>query len=538
MFNAKISETMKKGIIIASIATFALTFASCGPQYLDQYPQGSTITEKQYLAKEDAAEGSVRGIYTRLYDVSDHDAFGQRSIDMYGDLLCGDMAMKARKYGWFSTDELMQTSSGRRSYIWSYYYNIIRLCNKTINALDAQGRPQLDVDVLDLTEQQQKNGMYFAEVLTIRGWAYAGLLRYFSSPTIDDMYAEQGIPIYDESVTLKDDTLGAPRASVADVYDRLESDLQDAIEYFDVYNIIERSNKMEMNIDVARCVLAFAYLNKGDYTNALKVAKDVIDYSHATLLSADEVLTTGFNNIASNDWLWGKDVTVDNYGGLASFFGQCDIYSYSYAYAGDVKGIDANLYKQIEDMGWDKREAWFNKYYNSKANNYSSYQYAPDGKFYSATSTKLAGDRDWLSDDVYMRLELAYLIAAEAACRLNDDVTAKNYLFEITDRRVKEVAGATITYTDWQNSLASHDDVLQAIRYNWRVELWGEGYGLQTFRRFGETVALGDNHLRSTKNISPTTPSPRYFTFEIPTAEYYDNPNLRSLTELAQAPQR
>ena len=528
---------MKKALYIASAAVLALTLASCSAKYLDQYPQGSTITEKQYLDKEDAAEGSVRGIYTRLYAVSDHDVFGQRSIDMYGDLLCGDMAMKTRNYGWFSSDELMQTNS-RRSYFWSYYYNIIRLCNKTINALDAQGRPQLDVDLTDLTEQQLNNGMYFAEVLAIRGWAYAGLLRYFSSPTIDDMYAEQGIPIYDESVTLKDDTLGAPRASVADVYDRLESDLQDAIDYFSVYYTVERSNKMEINIDVARTILAYAYLNKGDYTNALRIAKDVIDFSSATLLPQGEVLTTGFNNIANNDWLWGKDVTVDNYGALASFFGQCDIYSYSYASAGDVKGIDANLFKQIEDLGWDIREGWFNNYYNSKAKNYTYYQYAPDGKFYSATSKKLQGDRDWLSDDVYMRLELAYLIAAEAACRLNDDETAKDYLFEITDRRVKEVAGATITYQAWKDALVSHDDILQAIRYNWRVELWGEGYGLQTFRRFGETVALGENHLRSTKNISPTTPTPRYFTFEIPTSEYYYNPYLRSLTELTQAPGR
>ena len=529
---------MKKGFYIVSVAALALTFASCSSSYLDQYPQGSTITEKQYLEKEDAAEGSVRGIYTRLYAYGgDHDVFGQRSIDMYGDLLCGDMAMKTRNYGWFASDELMQTSS-RRGYFWSYYYNIIRLCNKTINALDAQGRPKLDADLATLSEQQLNNGMYFAEVLAIRGWAYAGLLRYFSSPSIDDLYAEWGIPIYDESVTLKDDTLGAPRVYVADVYDRLESDLQDAIDFFDVYKIIERATKMEINIDVARAILAYAYLNKGDYTNALKLAKEVIEKTSANLLPNSEVLTTGFNNIANNDWLWGKDVTVDNYGALASFFGQCDIYSYSYASAGDVKGIDANLYKQIQDLGWDIREGWFNNYYNTKASNYTYYQYAPDGKFYSATSKKLQGDRDWLSDDVYMRLELAYLIAAEAACRLNDDATATSYLFAITDRRIKDESGASIKYEAWRAGLTAHDDILQAIRYNWRVELWGEGYGLQTFRRFGETVALGDNHLRTTKNISPTTPSPRYFTFEIPTSEDYYNSHLNDLINLAKAPNR
>jgi hypothetical protein len=67
--------------------------------------------------------------------------------------------------------------------------------------------------------------------------------------------------------------------------------------------------------------------------------------------------------------------------------------------------------------------------------------------------------------------------------------------------------------------------VLAAIKHNWRVELWGEGYGLQTFRRYGESVNLGENHKRSEKTITPGTP--RRFTFEIPTSEQFYNPAIR-----------
>lgn len=525
---------MKK---IAYILSFAMTVSLLTACSLDQEPGGSSITEKQFQGLDDAAEGAVRGTYTLLYAYGgEHDVFGQRSIDLYGDLLCGDIGMNTQNYGWFVSDERMQTYT-RRAYFWSYYYDIIRLCNKTINALDALGRPELDVDAAALSEDEQYRGMYFAEVLAMRGWAYAGLLRYFANPPAEMDMDLEGVPVYTEIDTKGDTIKGAPRSSVGDVYLRIQEDLLNAIDYFEVYNTVKRANKIELNADIARITLAYAYLNKNDYANALKYAKEAIDKTSANILPVGQVLTTGFNDVSNNNWIWGEDVTVDNTTSLASFFGQCDIYSYSYASAGDVKGIDANLYKEIQDLGWDIREGWWCNYANSGVKGSSSFNYAPDGKFYSATSMKLQGDRDWLSDNVYMRLELAYLIAAEAACRMGNTSDAQDYLFAITDERVKiDEEGSTAyadAYNTWKSTVTSADALLAAIRYNWRVELWGEGYGLQTFRRFGQSVSLGDNHLRANKNI---TPAGRQFTFEIPTGETYYNPYIRNTTELTQKP--
>lgn len=533
---------MKKGLYICVVAVLSLMVSSCAKDYLDQQPSGDVITEEQYRQLDNVIEGSVKGIYSVMYAYGgEHDVFGKRAIDMYGDLLCGDMALKTQNYGWFASDELMQSSSNRRSYIWSFYYNIIRLCNKSINALDEQGLPEVDgVDVYSLSEEEQLNGLYYAEVLAIRGWAYAELLRFFTFPPYSDNYTDDwGVPIYTEMDTKADTTLGAPRSSIPDVYSRLEDDLLLAIDYFDLYGTVaERTIKIEINGDVARTILAYSFLNKGDYSNALKYAKEVVGAANANILPQEQVLTTGFNNIANTNWMWGKDVTVDNTTSLASFFGQCDIFSYSYASAGDVKGIDANLYKEITSLGWDIREFWFSNYYRDKKSNYSHYQYAPDGKFYSATSKKLQDDKDWLSDDVFMRMELPYLIAAEAACRLGNISEAQDFLFAITDERVKiDEDGSTAfadAYNTWKSSVTTADALLSAIRYNWRVELWGEGYGLQTFRRYGLSVSLGENHLRTTKNISPTMPSERTFTFEIPTAEYYYNPAIRDLNTLTK----
>ena len=81
-------------------------------------------------------------------------------------------------------------------------------------------------------------------------------------------------------------------------------------------------------------------------------------------------------------------------------------------------------------------------------------------------------------------------------------------------------------------TLSDHEALGEAIRYNWRVELWGEGRGLQTFRRWGKEVERGDNHMyKSRSSMSPFQPG--ITTFEIPTGETMYNPYLRQTTELA-----
>lgn len=508
-----------------AVAAAALSLSACN---LDQEPEGSTITEDQFQQMDNATEGAVLGIYSKLYAYAgDHDAFGLRSMDMYGDLLCGDMALQHQNYGWFASDEQGQTM-GRRGYFWSFYYNIIRACNKGINAISVQGIPDLDANLATLTDEQYTSGYYYASLLTLRGWAYASLMRYFVKIPQDCKDSDIAIPIYTEEDTQDDSTLGAPRATVADVYLRIEEDLRTAIDYYKVFSAVERSSKLEVNKDVALMSLAYMYLNANDFVNALKYAEELINTTSANILPQKEVLTTGFNNVDNNNWIWGQNVTVENYTALASFFGQCDIYSYSYASAGDVKGIDEKLYKDITDNhAWDIRAGWWNNYYNSGKAGASATQWAPDGKFYSATSKTLQGDRDWLSDNVFMRLEQAYLIASEAAYRSGDEGKAFQYLTAITDERVKE--GEDAAYAAWTATL-SGNNLLEAIRYNWRVELWGEGFGLQTFRRFGVAVTIGENHpLRSKKDLSPG--EELVFSFDLPSSEYTYNPAIREVEE-------
>lgn len=534
---------MKKTLYIFGL-TFAILLSSCSDNWLNQQPGGSTITEEQYQNMDGVLKGSVMGIYALMYQFGDHDVFGQRGIDMYGDITCGDMGLNTQNYGWFYTDELGQSYT-RRAYLWSYYYDIVRLTNKCMNALQAQVGKEGLTEV-ELINAHADEFYYYAEVLAMRGWAYANLQKWFC--LTPEQIATQGytmadymsIPVYTEEATEQDTIIGAPLSSAEDVYRRAEEDLKSAIYYFDILEKegMTRTIKQEMNGDVARLNLAYLYLNKGDYDNAIKYAEEFINTTTHTLLPYAELLTTGFANIASNNWVWGQDVNVETTTALGSFFGQVDIFSYSYAWAGDLKMIDELLYKSIEDKKWDARRYWFNNLYNSC----KQCRFAPDGKFYSPAVKQKNNyknkplqddlDKDWLCDNVYMRTELAYLIAAESYCRNLDNANAQKYLLAITDERV--LPENSTDYDAWKATLSDNDVLLEEIRYNWRVEMWGEGFGLQTFRRFGKQVSLGSNHSRSNKTPDPNaTNTMRQFTFEIPSGEQYYNPYLRSTTEMA-----
>lgn len=544
-----------KNIIILMIA---IAITSCSGNFLEQPPYGSTLTQAQYEQLSNTLEGSVRGIYSMMYTVSDHDLFGQRGLDLATDMLSGDMALTAYTYGWWYNDEAGQTAAGRTSYVWNFYYGMLRNINKVINAVNQQsdiinriathGLPNVynekaetyyTIDGTDTlatyTLQEAEIAGYYAQALTMRGYCYSNLIKLYA-PTNSQLRGawedEVVCPIYNEN-NLED---AQPVATLKVAYGQVESDLTLAISYFDALESTNtRSSKLTVDGNVARGLLAYSYLNKAvpslpsgrtNYQNALKYAKEVIEKGDFKIIPNDNVLTTGFNDVSDNSWMWGQDVTTETAGGLASFFGQVDIHSYSYAWAGDTKVIDENLYKEIP--AYDIRQKWFND--GSKN---ATFKYCPDGKFFSAknpTSTLDADiDREWLSDNVFMRIESMYLIAAEASYRLQNYDSAIVYLCSITDQRVDTTATAAAEYATYVAGLNA-SNLLAQIEYNWRVEMWGEGYALQTFRRLSpETVQdvngrkRGGNHAVDAGAAMDATASK--FTFQIPSSETSYNPH-------------
>lgn len=536
---------MKKIQYLFATIVLALVMTSCGDAFLTRYPEGGVLLQDQFdkLSKAQQLEGSIKGIYSKMYEYGgDHDAFGQRAIDMYGDIQSGDMAMKKSSYGWFEVYERGQFRVYASSYIWSYYYDMLNLINLNTMAVESSVPAILDgiTEPDSITNEIAVAGYYYGQLLAMRGWAYANLLNYYCDPMdaltkpMDEMLS---IPVYTET-EIKDGALGAPRVTIAEVYSRVYEDLSTAIELLDTYGELnQRASKLEVDADVARVMLAYAMLNHGNpditvadgknaYEIAVELATAAITNGKYPMLKKAELTTTGFADVTAPNWMWGQDVTVETTTALASFFGQVDVHTYSYAQAGDTKAIDNKLYDEIDATKWDARINWF-------AAKGSKYAYVPDGKFYcprtKSTTASDKVDRDWLCDNIFMRIEVAYLIAAEAAWANGDYTTAAKWLTELCNERVLD--GKDAEYAAWTATLTSNDAIKNALVYNWRVEMWGEGYGLQTLRRLSKNVMLGDNHItRNNKDVSGVDVNCRC---QIPSSESRYNPWLAT-TNLTQ----
>ena len=543
--------------------------------FLTQDPIGGTLVQSQYDVLSNKLEGSMRGIYSMMDPgSSSHDAFGQRSIDMYGDLLCGDMALTSETYGWFAYDERQQTRTNRSGYVWTYYYGMLRNINMVVRTVKTQtelmnhvntyGLPNDGLQVRDESgkvvyhydENDSLSAIYYAQALTMRGYVYSNLVKYFT-PTVDHLFAGgynltnyPAFPMYtDENM----DNGAQDLAMINEVFRQIDSDLTTAITYFDIFGKdYVASSKLVVDIDVARGLLATFYLNRAreigttptdpllemPMRKALTYAKEVIESNSHSIVPNATVLTNGWNSLEDPSWMWGQDVTVETTGGLRSFFGQVDIHSYSYAWAGDTKVIDKRLYSEIPS--WDIRKQWFN---DGKTN--ATYELCPDKKFFSAKNPSSTSadniDREWLSDNVFMRIEAMYLVAAEACYFLGLQDSAVLYLTAITDERVNTSDPTAIAkYTTYKASLSDPNTFVQALILNWRVEMWGEGYGLQTFRRLTshkyqsvdeETGSTSDKLRRGANHLYNPGKEMSYddettYTLQIPASETNYNPYL------------
>ena len=549
---------MKK--VIISLATVAIVFASCSDSFLTRNPAGGSLTQEQFDAlSSEKLQGTLKGLYSMIYTMSssDHDEFGQRSIDLWGDILSCDIAVTNKTYGWLYQDEQMLTVSGRTGTIWVFYYDIIHNANTTIKSINNSsgdlmakiakyGYPSKATEY-KYTSEETNYALYLAQALAIRAYCYGNLVRwytptmessYFAGHTIDDYPC---CPVYNE--TNMDSP--QPLSASGEVYAQIFQDLTNAINLFDEFGayyeelngaMFTRETKLEINLNVARGLLAYAYLNAAPYYDKIDAAK-CKNYYRAAFKHADAVIksgefrvipntmlyTTGFNSVEEPSWMWGQDVVTETAGGLKSWFGQCDIHSYSYAWAGDTKVLDDNL-KTLIPL-WDGRSGWFND--GSKN---SKFKDCPDGKFFSAqnpNSTKEEDiDREWLSDNVFMRIESMYLIAAEACYFLDSVNVCQDYLNGITSERLNlSYPDALDEQNAYINSLAGNkDELLKQIAYNWRIEMWGEGYGLQTFRRLTKKTKRGNNHDYSKGTEINAHDS--QFNMNIPSSEATYNPNI------------
>ncbi|WP_274475368.1 RagB/SusD family nutrient uptake outer membrane protein [Mangrovimonas aestuarii] len=485
---------MKKRLSSILIAT-ALLSVGCSDDFLEKEPSSFLSAEQVSDAAENnpaVAEGFIRGVYTYMFTVgtggtTQHDDFGQKGYDIYMDMLSSDMALSASIYGWYRgvTDyqATLDFTDIDNYKAWRHYYRIIRSCNLIIDSFGGN-EATFDSDTAKWT---------YAQAKAMRAHSYFYLTQLYT-----DSYNPSAavLPIY----ITAEDNVNVPKSTTQEVFDLIVADLNEAIDYLGDF---DRSNKYEVNKYVAEGILAYVHAYMGNNTAVLNLTADVINNGGFTLATQQDALG-GFNDVNTPGWMWGVDLTLENGLDLVSWWGQMDLFSYSYAAAGDTKVIDLDLYNAIPADDVRKQQ-----FYPDET---SSFYLMPYNKFYDP-NREVFSQRNITTDYIYMRVAEMYLLYAEAAAKSGNEDAARNALTALLQQRIPDAS-----YVNGLSGQALVDEVdLQT-----RIELWGEGKSYLALKRNQRTVVRGANHLSLVGE--PISYDDDRLTFEIPQAEIRDNP--------------
>lgn len=506
-----------KNILRCFLLSVIVISGSCSDDFLDT--ESTKFISQDRMAEmndqnPEIFDGTLRGLYSLMFKTGtggttgDSD-FGQKGYDIFSDMLCGDMVLGGYNYNWYKGIATMSSTvdyTNSENYKpWRYYYRLIRGANSIIDGLGGN-------EVIPEGENQK---WQMGQAKTMRAYAYFYLAHLFVEEY--DLNA-QILPIY---TSLQD--VNKPLSKGSEVWGQIKSDLEASsvlLEGFD-----RGSELFTVNQDVANGFLAYTYLTMGDYTNAAVIAKKVIDKGY-NVIPLEKTAYNGSNSRSAfsyvdgdgSEWIWGVDLTLDQGLDLVSWWGHVDLFTYSYAWAGDPKTMDAGLYSSISSS--DIRKSQFQDVYGNG-------MYYPINKFYHEGRSK-GGQRDITADYVYMRIEEMYLVKAEAEAFGGDDGTARLTLKELLSKRIGDTVGSdgsvistaaeNMAYVDGLSGQALKDEIYK----QWRIEMWGEGKSYLAMMRNKATITR-EGHIDFNESIGYNDDR---LSLDIPYQEYQDNPNI------------
>ena len=528
-------KTLNKILILSAVA---LSLGSCSKDFLTVAPKGGTVSADQVADYAESnpsvaanmVEGQFKGLYSWMYTiyagglVNNHTDFGQKGVDIYFDLLSGDVSKGANNYGWYGDIidyTISQSKAGANSNygIWRYFYRIIFTAN---GIMDSLGGDEATFEP-DNTVSRQAMG----QLLGMRGYAYFYLIQAYSN--VYDPQAKL-VPIYR---SLSD--IDLPVATQGEVYQRVIDDLTKAIEYLDGF---EPQESYRMDADVARGLLAYTYGAMGNYEQVKKLTDEIIATGKYQPFNLNDVLypgdafgglfkdadgnyhlgqateESGMGNVNLPGVMWGTDITTDMGLDLVSFWGHMDPCHYSYGAAGDPMVMNNALFAHFPKD--DARRGQFDP--GRLLGNLVQIN-----KFYDKGRV-LMGKRSVDADYIYMRYDEILLLNAEANAFLGNEAAAKKILKDYLSFTANGAAPrvADVSYIDALSGNALKDEIM----YQERLELWGEGKALFAIRRFKATVNLGTNRYELNYRGKTMAYNDPLMHFVIPENEEINNVNL------------
>lgn len=491
---------MNNRYFVALLGSAMLLTTSCSD--LDTNPSGSTMSDGQLnevLAQDPSKlKSEVSGMYANMIEYGAitqwygtgqprHYDFGYASTMMMMDASGQDEPSQVSGYNWYNKPLRFvdRTANSETTYfIWNQCYKNIKVANDVLKSVDLE-------NLSDVAKS------YVGQAYAMRAFEYFTLIQLYQF-TYKGHEDAAGVPIVTEK-TAEAEANNNPRAAVKDVYKQIMDDLNIAIDYL----TDSRSAKSEINRQVAYGLRARVNLVMQNWSDAATDAKKAAE--GYTPLSKDAAAAPGFNDVSASNWIWGNIVDESNdivKSGILNFPSMmCSFTGNGYSPTYACRMINSKLWKEIPST--DVRKGWWiDENLNSPIVNpkYVVHQEDEDEDgnvvkylaVYNQTGDEVAditepytnvkfgayknqyGNELNACDIPLMRVEEMILIQAEATAMGGNVEEGKRILenFVRTYRDPSYTCNATTA-----------EGVQDAVWFQRRVELWGEGFSFTDLLR-------------------------------------------------------
>jgi hypothetical protein len=461
-----------------ALALATVAVSSCDD--LDTEYLGGYVTTDQKEAVLEAnptmAQASVNAIfsdfsrYMSVLGDGYHNDIGYPAVMIGLDMQGQDYVSISTGYNWYATWMLYSSpspSAYRTVAAWGYLYDQIYASNAITESIPA-----------DATASESK--FFRANALATRAFDYFVLAQLYQFTYVGHE-SMPCVPIITEENAEDAAVNGCPRATVQEVYDRINADLDEAIELlksssYTREQALSTKPKRMIDLSTAYGIRARVDLVMQRWAKAAEDAQNAISNFSGAPLSQAEASVPGFNDITANNWMWGIAIAETDRvvtSGIVNFPSHTCTFAYGYVTVGAWKWCDARLYAQIPAK--DVRKGWFldenltspditaaqQEYINGYS---SSIQPYTNVKFDSYQS--VLGQSTNASDIPLMRIEEMYYILAEGQAMSGQ-----------VDAGRQTLVNFVTTYRNpaYSCSATTAAEVQDAVYQERRVELWGEG---------------------------------------------------------------
>lgn len=530
---------MNNRYFVALLGSAMLLTTSCSD--LDTNPSGSTMSDGQLnevLAQDQSKlKSEVSGMYanmieceaiTQWYGSARHYDFGYASTMMMMDASGQDEPSQVSGYNWYNKPLRFvdRTANSETTYfIWNQCYKNIKAANDVLKSVDLE-------NLSDVAKS------YVGQAYAMRAFEFFTLIQLyqFSYKGHEDA---AGVPIVTEKTAEAE--ANNPRAAVKDVYKQIMDDLNTAIDYL----TDSRSAKSEINRQVAYGLRARVNLVMQNWSDAAADAQKAAE--GYTPLSKDAAAAPGFNDVSASNWIWGNIVDESNdivQSGILNFPSMmCSFTGNGYSPTYACRMINSKLWKEIPST--DVRKGWWidenlnSPIVNPKYVVHQEYE-DEDGNVvkylavYNQTGDEVAditepytnvkfgayknqyGNELNACDIPLMRVEEMILIQAEATAMGGNVEEGK---------RILENFVRTYRDPSYTCNASTAEGVQDAVWFQRRVELWGEGFSFTDLLRLKKPLdRTGANYEVSVRfNLPAESP---IFLYLIPEDEENHNEAL------------